>query len=53
MSNLANILRPKTLEEFIGQNHIIGTNQALYKLIQKKIFLIYFFMENLELVRLL
>ena len=36
MSNLANILRPKTLEEFIGQNHIIGTNQALYKLIQKK-----------------
>ena len=36
MQNLANILRPKTLNEFIGQTHIIGQNKALYKLIKKK-----------------
>jgi len=34
--NLANILRPKTLEEFIGQSHIISPNKALHKLIIKK-----------------
>lgn len=36
MTDLANQLRPQTLEEFVGQSHIIGKNQALYKLIQKK-----------------
>jgi len=35
-TNLANLLRPKTLEEFIGQSHIISKNKALYKLIDKK-----------------
>ena len=35
-TNLANILRPKTLEEFIGQSHIISPNKALHKLIIKK-----------------
>ncbi len=35
-TNLANILRPKTLEEFIGQSHIIAPNKALHKLIIKK-----------------
>jgi len=35
-TNLANILRPQTLEEFIGQSHIISPNKALYKLIIKK-----------------
>ena len=35
-TNLANILRPATLEEFIGQSHIISTNKALHKLIIKK-----------------
>ncbi len=35
-TNLANLLRPKTLEEFIGQSHIISSNKALYKLIIKK-----------------
>lgn len=35
-TNLANILRPKTLEEFIGQSHIISQNKALHKLILKK-----------------
>ncbi len=35
-SNLANLLRPKTLEEFIGQSHIISPTKALYKLIEKK-----------------
>lgn len=35
-TNLANILRPTTLEEFIGQSHIISTNKALHKLIIKK-----------------
>jgi putative ATPase len=36
MSNLATLLRPTTLENFVGQSHIIGPNKALYKLIQKK-----------------
>lgn len=31
MKNLANALRPKTLDEFIGQTHIIGKHTALYK----------------------
>ena len=35
-TNLATLLRPKTLEEFIGQSHIISQNKALYKLIIKK-----------------
>ncbi len=36
MQNLANVLRPKTLNEFIGQSHIISKDKALYKLIIKK-----------------
>jgi putative ATPase len=36
MQNLANILRPKTLYDFIGKTHIIGKDTALYKLIIKK-----------------
>lgn len=36
MNNLANLLRPKTLEEFIGQTHVIGKDKALYKLIANK-----------------
>jgi len=35
-TNLANLLRPKTLEEFIGQSHIIGKDKALYRLIKKQ-----------------
>ncbi len=35
-TNLANLLRPTTLEEFIGQSHIISPNKALHKLIVKK-----------------
>lgn len=35
-TNLANILRPQTIEEFIGQSHIISPNKALHKLILKK-----------------
>ena len=35
-NNLANILRPNTLDEFIGQKHIIGSSKPLYKLITKK-----------------
>lgn len=34
MSTLANLLRPTTLEGFVGQNHIISTNKPLYKLIK-------------------
>ena len=30
------LLQPKTLEEFIGQKHIIGEGKSLYKLIKKK-----------------
>ena len=36
MQSLANTLRPKALNEFIGQSHIIGKEKALYKLINKK-----------------
>lgn len=36
MNDLANILRPETLEEFIGQSHILSKDKALYKLIIKK-----------------
>jgi putative ATPase len=36
MTDLSNQLRPQTLNEFVGQSHIIGKNQALYKLIEKK-----------------
>jgi len=35
-SNLANLLRPKNLDDFIGQSHIIGEDKPLYKLIIKK-----------------
>lgn len=39
MIPLAERVRPKTLEEFIGQEHILGENKALRKLLeQKKIF---------------
>jgi putative ATPase len=36
MTNLTNTLRPKTLDQFIGQTHIIGDDKALCKLIEKK-----------------
>ncbi|PLY07287.1 MAG: recombinase RarA [Arcobacter sp.] len=36
MTDLSNKLRPTTLNEFIGQKHIIGKEKALYKLIEKK-----------------
>ena len=36
MNDLSNILRPKSIKEFIGQKHIIGENSSLYKLIVKK-----------------
>ena len=35
-TNLANLLRPKTLDQFIGQSHIISPQKALYKLIVNK-----------------
>lgn len=36
MTNLANILRPTTLENFVGQSHIIHPSKALYKLIKQR-----------------
>jgi len=36
MSNLATLLRPTRLEDFVGQSHIIAPQKALYKLILKK-----------------
>lgn len=35
-SNLANLLRPQNLEEFVGQKHIISEEKTLYKLIKEK-----------------
>jgi putative ATPase len=34
--SLSNLLRPKTLDEFIGQSHLIGKTKPLFKLIKKK-----------------
>ena len=36
MTDLANKLRPTSLETFVGQSHIIAKDKALYKLIKKK-----------------
>ncbi|WP_281951807.1 replication-associated recombination protein A [Nitrosophilus kaiyonis] len=36
MDNFANRLRPKKLEEFVGQNHLISKNAPFYKLIISK-----------------
>ncbi len=36
MVNLTNLLNPKTLDDFIGQSHIIGKDKPLYKLLEKK-----------------
>lgn len=35
-TDLASKLRPQSLQEFIGQSHIIGKEKALYKLLEKK-----------------
>lgn len=35
-NNIANLLRPQTLDEFVGQKHIIAKGTPLYKLIQSK-----------------
>ncbi len=35
-SPLADRMRPKTIEEFIGQEHIVGKNKPLYKAIKNK-----------------
>lgn len=35
-TDLATKLRPQTLNEFVGQSHIIGKDKALYKLLEKK-----------------
>jgi len=36
MTDLSNKYRPKNLEQFIGQSHIISKEKSLYKLIKKK-----------------
>ncbi len=36
MVSLTNLLNAKTLDDFVGQSHIIGKNKSLYKLIEKK-----------------
>jgi putative ATPase len=33
---MTNLLRPKTLEEFVGQKHLLAPTSALYKLIKQK-----------------
>ena len=35
MTNLSSILRPNSLQDFVGQNHIISKDKVLYKLIIK------------------
>lgn len=36
MTDLSNKLRPTSLDNFVGQSHIISKNKALYKLIKQK-----------------
>jgi putative ATPase len=36
MEPLANKIRPKTLEEFVGQEHLVGPNKPLREAIEKK-----------------
>ena len=36
MTDLSNQYRPKTIDEFLGQSHIIGKDKPLYKLIKQK-----------------
>jgi putative ATPase len=36
MVNLTNLLNTNTLDDFVGQSHIIGIDKPLYKLIEKK-----------------
>ena len=36
MVNLTSLLQAKNLKEFVGQNHIIGKDKPLYKLIEQK-----------------
>ncbi|MGM0518912.1 MAG: replication-associated recombination protein A [Campylobacterota bacterium] len=36
MTDLSNKLRPRSLENFVGQSHIISQDKTLYKLIKKK-----------------
>jgi putative ATPase len=36
MQNLTNLLRAKTLDDFVGQQHIIGKDKPLYKLVEQK-----------------
>jgi len=35
---LASLLRPKNLDEFIGQSHLVGEGKPLRKLIESKQF---------------
>jgi len=37
---LAEILRPKSLDEFIGQEHLVGKNGIVSLLLKKPIFLL-------------
>lgn len=52
MIDLANQLRPTSLDNFVGQSHIIGKDKALYKLLMKKEIPHLFFMESQELEKL-
>ena len=36
MTDLSNKLRPTSLDNFVGQSHIISKDKALYKLIKQK-----------------
>ena len=48
-SPLASRLRPKTLEEVVGQQHIIGKDKLLYRAIKAdKLEFYYFFMDLRE-----
>jgi len=48
MLTLSNILRPKTIEDFIGQKHIVSHETFFYKLLKKKVLPHSFFLELQE-----
>ena len=37
MANLAYRMRPKKIEDVIGQQHLIGENQVIWRMVQSKV----------------
>lgn len=51
MNILANSIRPKTIDDVLGQEHLIGKGKVLRNLIENKKCSLLFYMEHLELAK--